>query len=177
MAAMKQSVAVRLAVVATVAGLGAAVAGAAPVQGFWDGGDATNPLVLRTSANWTGNHHPSSSEEAVLDFAHVSGNPDLPGTLYMGDGVNAGDNGFGYLTINSPTLQNIFTSASGGSGYTTVDNSQFSKPLRLYDQVIQAKDGSFFEVGGGSKGVLVKFKGVKDTQQVVHAFSKRRTEG
>jgi uncharacterized repeat protein (TIGR03803 family) len=76
-----------------------------------------------------------------------------------------------------PQYRDLFSMKADGSGYTTVDNSQFSKPLRLYDQVIQAKDGSFFAVGGGSKGVLVKFKGVKDTPQVVHAFSNTPTEG
>jgi uncharacterized repeat protein (TIGR03803 family) len=71
-------------------------------------------------------------------------------------------------------FRDLFAMAPDGSGYTTVDNSQFAKPPKLYAQIVPAADGGFFAV---SPPALVKFKNLTDPATVVHKFVNSPNDG
>src|SRR6185295_14790810 len=65
-----------------------------------------------------------------------------------------------------------------GSDYKTYPNNQNSKTGRVYSQIIQGKDGTFFAVGRGKTGAaLFRFKNLTDEPTVIHQFKNSPTDG
>jgi uncharacterized repeat protein (TIGR03803 family) len=117
-------------------------------------------------------YDPKSKEYALVN---VNKENDYGPVIIVGE---AGGKVVGMGGGPGPQYREMFSMNPDGSGYATVDNSQYAKPLlRMYSQMIPAKDGSFFAVGGGSKATLVKFKDIKDTPTVVHNFVNSPTDG
>lgn len=99
--------AVRLAVVATVAGMTVGVGTARAV--VFDGGASHTGTTLNTPSNWVGDVSPGATGEAVLDNSVFA----LPSTLFFGGGQSIGS-----LNLNSPTLTRIESPTTAGTTYS-----------------------------------------------------------
>src|SRR6266478_5761524 len=111
---------------------------------------------------------PKSKQYAMLNITTRDVGPDLL-EGFAADGSIVGFCGFG-----RNEKAGIFSMAPDGSNYVRLENGQFGKPLRLYNQIVAGKDGTLFATALTS---IVKFKSLKDEPVLVHKFVNAPTDG
>jgi len=142
--------------------------------------DGENPLSLLRSPDGTlfgtldrkvFRYDPKSQQYSILNI----NTRDVLGGYFAGfaaDGAIVG------ITGVLSGAGSVFSMMPDGSNYVSVDNSQFSKTLRMYSQIVPAKDGSFFAISFARTGnCLVKFKKITDAANIVHKFVDAPTDG